>query len=145
MLFTESLISLTESPNDLIAIPKRIEKTIICNMLPSAMAFIGLDGIMPNIISLILGLSGIDNEIEVSRSKLLPGLKSTAIVKPIDIAIAVVVKYRPIVLPAIQTKLKFWSKDETPLVKEKKTNGTTMSFNKEIKTWPPMYKKPSIK
>ena len=95
MLVTASLISLTESPNDLIATPKRIEKTIICNMLPSAMAFIGLEGIMPNTISLILGLSGIDNEIEVSRSKLLPGLKRTAIVKPIDIAIAVVVKYKP--------------------------------------------------
>ena len=84
-------------------------------------------------------------EIEVSKSKLLPGLKSTAIVKPIVIAIAVVVKYKPSVLPAILPKLKFWSKEETPLVKEKKTNGTTISFNKEIKTWPPIYKKPSIK
>jgi hypothetical protein len=56
------------------------------------MALIGLEGIMPNIISLILGLSGIDKEIEVSKSKLFPGLKSTAIDKPIDIAIAVVIK-----------------------------------------------------
>ena len=43
----------------------------------------------------MLGLSGIDKEIEVSKSKLFPGLKSTAIVKPIDIAIAVVIKYKP--------------------------------------------------
>ena len=88
---------------------------------------------MPNIISLMFGLSGIDKEIEVSKSKLFPGLKSTASVKPIDIAIAVVINYKISVLPAILPKLKFLSKDETPLVKEKKTKGTTISFNKEIK------------
>ena len=70
---------------------------------------------MPNIISLMFGLSGIDKEIEVSKSKLFPGLKSTASVKPIDIAIAVVVKYKTSVLPAILPKLKFLSKDETPV------------------------------
>ena len=80
-------------------------------MFPSAIALIGLEGIIPNIISLILGLSGIDKEIEVSKSKLFPGLKSTASVKPIDIAIAVVVKYKTSVLPAILPKLKFLSKD----------------------------------
>ena len=53
--------------------------------------------------------------------------------KPIDIAIAVVIKYKISVLPAILPKLKFLSKDETTLVKEKKTKGTTISFNKEIK------------
>ena len=86
-----------------------------------------------------------DKDIEVSKSKLFPGLKSTASVKPIDIAIAVVVKYKTRVLPAILPKLKFLSKDETPLVSEKNTNGTTINFNKEINICPPIFKKPSIK
>ena len=76
-------------------------------MLPSAIALIGLEGIIPNMISLILGLSGIDKETEVSKFKLLPGLKNTASAKPIDIAIAVVIKYKPKVLLAILPKLKF--------------------------------------
>ena len=65
ILLTTSLIILTESPKPLIAIPTNIEKTIICNILPSAIACIGFDGIITKIISLIFGLSGIDNKVDV--------------------------------------------------------------------------------
>ena len=52
--FKLSNITLTGSaffPTILIAIPVIIAKNIICNISPSANAFIGFDGIIPNIIS----------------------------------------------------------------------------------------------
>ena len=80
----------------------------------------------------MFGLSGNLIASSNTRFKLFPGDKTIAVNRPKEIAIAVVSRYKLSVLPAIFPRFIFLSSDETPLVKEKNTNGTTINFNKEI-------------
>ena len=56
--------------------------------------------------------------------------------KPIDTAITVVTKYKPIVRPPIFESFEISFKSETPFINEAKIKGTAISFKRLIKIVP---------
>ena len=56
-------------------------------------------------------------------------------------AVAVVNKYNPMVLVAIDPSLTMLDKEDIPETREKKTRGTTTSIRRFLNTWPPKLNK----
>ena len=126
--------------NDLTPKPTIKEKTIICNISPFAMAWIGFVGKIFIKTSLRDCGLGAVNSTFVMRPTPLPILKKFEKKRAKEIAIEVVTKYKRIALKLIDPNLDesvIWA---TPVTKEKNTNGTTISFNEAIKIAPKILK-----
>tara|TARA_B100001173_G_scaffold146238_1_gene126898 strand:+ start:852 stop:1298 length:447 start_codon:yes stop_codon:yes gene_type:complete len=80
-----------------------------------------------------------------ARSIPMPGLNKRAKVNAIEIAIAVVNKYRDKVFRLIVPILEVEEIDTTPQTKEKNTRGTITNLKEAIKICPTTSSKPSVK
>ena len=130
------------SPARVNATPSNSAKTIICSMLPSAMAATGLLGKISNTTCVNGGASFAWNVIPSAILMPSPGLMIFATVNASVIAIAVVIKYSATVFSPIRPILFPPAKLLAPHTKDTKTRGTTSSFSVLIKICPPRLKIP---
>ena len=127
------------------AIPNKRENTIIWSILPSAMAAMGLVGNIFIRTSFKDGAAVDWKAVGKARSIPIPGLNNNAKVKAIDMAIAVVRRYKDKVFILIVPILEVEEMDTTPQTSEKKTKGTITSLNDAINICPTTSNKPSVK
>ena len=147
-LFKTSKEFLSESPVSpklFKAIPNKSEKTIICSMLPSAIAAMGLVGKIFITTSFREGAAVDSNAVGKAKSMPIPGLKISAKVRAIEIAIAVVNKYKDNVFKLIVPILEVEEIETTPQTSEKKTRGTMTNLREAINIWPTISNRPSVK
>ena len=118
------------SPVINIAIANKITKKIICNILPSAKALIGLLGTILIKTSVSGGAGfGVKLDVPATCSKPSPGAIIIATNKAKEIAIPVVKIYKPKALTPTRPKTDTSPMPHTPQINEKVTKGTTNIFN----------------
>ena len=114
-------------------------------MLPSAIAAIGFVGKIFIRTSFREGAAVDSNAVGKAKSIPIPGLKIRAKVSAIDMAIAVVNKYKDSVFKLIVPILEVEEIETTPQTREKKTRGTITSLREAINICPTISNKPSVK
>ena len=124
------------------AIPNNKAKTMICNILPSAIAEIGFVGKISITTSLKLGVSLGEYSVVVANEPDSPGLTIKASDSASEIAMAVVIKYSPRVLPPNRPIAAPSARFDAPQTSDTNTNGTTINLNDATKSVPPVSKIP---
>ena len=129
-------------PTFAMAIPNKRAKTMICNIFPSAMAATGLVGKIPITTSLKLGVSLGEYSVVVANEPDSPGLTIKASDSASEIAMAVVIKYKPRVLPPSRPIAAPSARFEAPQTSDTNTRGTTINLSEATKSVPPVSKIP---
>ena len=117
---------------------------MICSILPSAMARTGLDGTMSTSTSASGGGAGGWKLAAPTRSTLAPGLTRLAKNSAMLTAMAVVARYRAMVLRAMGPILALSPRELAPQISETSTSGTTSSFSRDTKMRPTTSNRPFL-
>ena len=124
------------SPEWAMAYPTSRANTMICSILPSAMARTGLDGTMSTSTS-ASGGGGMGWKLAAPGiSTWAPGSTRLANSSATLTAMAVVARYRPMVLTAMGPIRALSPSELAPQISDTSTSGTTNSFSRDTKTRP---------
>ncbi len=133
-------------PDRLKARPRSRAKRMICSILPSAIAPTGLVGMMETSVSLMLvGSAGWKSVSRESIARPAPGCTTSASISAMEMARAVVNRYRATDLPATRPMLPVPDRLAAPHTSETNTKGTTMSCRLRMNICPPASIRPSMR